>query len=409
MRILTVSWVVSLCFLIVGCSASSGLFKEGQEHEKANRIEEAMKSYQAALAEDSENQEALDGLKRTAQSILKQKAAVLREMSISKNWEGVLRLYVDMQTFSNSLGNTTRLVWPREYDDLNNSAKKAIKEEEYVRGMDAYNASRWREAYKHFTRVEEIDASYKNTYTLKKQSVEKGSIAVGFFPFRNATNAIGAEQQVYAFLLRSISKKDPFVKVIDRESLEKLLNEQKLSVSGIVDEKTAINAGKIIGLKTFIMARLVTADIDQGSDEIGRKSVFHVTSYTQGGKTYYNSSPVELIIMKEWSTANYAIEYEVISSETGQITHSDVVSDKAEDRVEYIDYRGNASELHESEPPNDQGLGDVAWEIAPTRFSDGRLGRKKPVKRPSELSRAVVEQLADKIAGDLLNYIENNM
>lgn len=409
MKELGVSWLIPLCVLIIGCSASSQFIKDGQEKEKANRIQDAMVAYQTALSVDPENEEAQDGLRRTAQAIQEQKALVLRGMFTSRNWEGVLQVYGEMQSLSNALASNVKPSWPKEYDDINNGAKGAVKEESFQRGMDAFNAGRWKEAYKYFTRAEGIDPSYRNVYELKKQSVEKGSVAVGFFPFKNNTNAFGTEQQIYAFLLKDISEKDPFVKVIDRESLERLLNEQKLSVSGVVDEKTGISAGKIIGLKTFIMGRLVTADIDQGRDEIGRKSAFHVTSYTENNKTYFNSTPVDLTIMKEWSTANYSMEYEIISTETGQIMHSDVVSDVVEDKVEYIDYQGNSAELHEIKPPNDQSWGDVAWAIAPTRVNDDRLGKKRPVKRANELSRTAVEQLADKLAAELVNFVDGQL
>ncbi|HXK49210.1 MAG TPA: CsgG/HfaB family protein [Clostridiales bacterium] len=55
-------------------------------------------------------------------------------------------------------------------------------------------------------------------------------------------------------LITNLVKKRRF-KVIEREFLDKIMAEQSLGMTGIVDEQSAINAGKVIGAEAIIMAK----------------------------------------------------------------------------------------------------------------------------------------------------------
>jgi TolB-like protein len=55
-------------------------------------------------------------------------------------------------------------------------------------------------------------------------------------------------------LITNLVKKRRF-KVIEREFLDKVMSEQSLGMTGIVDEQSAINAGKVIGAEAIIMGK----------------------------------------------------------------------------------------------------------------------------------------------------------
>lgn len=58
----------------------------------------------------------------------------------------------------------------------------------------------------------------------------------------------------------------PLVKVYERNNLQKILQEQKLSVSDEFDEQTAIEAGKLVGANMLIITNIIVTDIDSDGD-----------------------------------------------------------------------------------------------------------------------------------------------
>lgn len=56
-----------------------------------------------------------------------------------------------------------------------------------------------------------------------------------------------------AYTLSSLTEiKDPFLKVVDRENMMAILQEQKLQLSGVVDDKTAVEVGKLVGAQVIL-------------------------------------------------------------------------------------------------------------------------------------------------------------
>ena len=57
--------------------------------------------------------------------------------------------------------------------------------------------------------------------------------------------------------------KTDFYKIIERDQLEKILKEQRISLSGIVDENSAAEVGKILGLDVIIMGEVSYNTVDE--------------------------------------------------------------------------------------------------------------------------------------------------
>jgi len=73
------------------------------------------------------------------------------------------------------------------------------------------------------------------------------SIAV--FPFSDAPNSRDSGLIIQSLAIQTFAKAG--FQVIERSRLHDILNEQKLSVSGLIDEQKAIQLGKLIGVKAI--------------------------------------------------------------------------------------------------------------------------------------------------------------
>jgi TolB-like protein len=97
-------------------------------------------------------------------------------------------------------------------------------------------------------------ASVPLTSELIKITRVGSPLAVAIIPLEtNGTNS-QISSMILDKLITNLVKKRRF-KVIEREFLEKIINEQSLGMTGIVDEASAINAGKVIGAEAIIMGK----------------------------------------------------------------------------------------------------------------------------------------------------------
>jgi hypothetical protein len=53
--------------------------------------------------------------------------------------------------------------------------------------------------------------------------------------------------------------KDPFIELLDRENIDHLLGEQIKGMSGLIDEKTAIQAGRLTGARYLLTGEVLNA------------------------------------------------------------------------------------------------------------------------------------------------------
>jgi TolB-like protein len=90
------------------------------------------------------------------------------------------------------------------------------------------------------------------TYDPSRVTQVGSRLALAVLPFESKGDAQKLNVSVTDKLVTQLVNLRRF-KVMERASLEKVLKEQKLQVSGVVDEKTAVNVGKIAGADAIII------------------------------------------------------------------------------------------------------------------------------------------------------------
>lgn len=91
------------------------------------------------------------------------------------------------------------------------------------------------------------------------------------------------------------------ITVVDRNRLDKVLNEYKLQSSGLVDQDTAAKIGKMLGAQALIFTQVTRCDIANGKSQGYRDK--------KSGETYYNYT----------TQATIAGSVRVIALTTGQV------------------------------------------------------------------------------------------
>lgn len=268
----------------------------------------------------------------------------------------------------------------------------------YQSASEKYNQKDYRGAYLGFMEVSKNKANYKNTESLKSQALKKGMIRIGIFEFKNDTSAKGAGGALYSYVTTNIvNHGSPFVQLIERDNLDKLLKEQKLGMSGIVDQSTASSAGKLIGLDYVMLGRMVS--VTQSDGQIRARSVPCYEMYSvrnNNGEIEQRGRNTSFTLYEGTNRVVLEAKYQLVNVETGEIVLDELLSSSASDNVRYATYYGDYTRLSMT-----NSGGSVFGQIFPQRVDQSLFVANRNLKSLEEMQAPILRKLSE----DLVNHM----
>ena len=392
MRLKNIAYLLAL--LLVSCTGTKKMTKKALAFEEQGMYSEAANYYLDALSRKNTNINAAMGLKRTGQLVMDDYLADYFKLHNAKQYKSSVYAYLKADDWKFKAANyKVVLEIPNYYEEyynedlalylanlyeeatsyldkelfdlgteklneilrLNPIYKDAAELKKYARLEPLYRKAnfaleqkKFRKAYYLFDRTK----SYKDSRELNAYALKEAQYPIAMLPFENATSKVNAHKAYESqFLNLFINNKNPFIKIIDRVHIQTILSEQELGISGLVDAQTAAQAGDLFGAKALLVGRLVSLDLSKKKAKAVKKKGWE--SYKQ--KVYNASTKKNDYITKHKkvyyyefegsSAANVTVEYKLISTETGEILATNLISDKREDQVHYITFDGNTSNL----------------------------------------------------------------
>ena len=443
-RLLVLIITASILPLLQSCTGSKKMTKKAVQLEEANMTEEAARYYLIALQRKETNIDAKIGLNKTGQIVLNQKLsefykafgqeeyrkAVYAYRDAHEYFETVERVHVnldfpeyyqgyyeeakeiylsdryeiaqkalDEERFADAKEVLTEIAgFDPEYGDLEELRHYAKLEPKYREAKAALGAKKYRTAYYLFESILQ-ERDYKDSKTLQARCREKATYTIAFLPFENSTESDGSSEAIAAAIIKDIlQSNDPFLRIIDREHLEILLNEQELGMTGLVNQQTAANAGNLVGASAVLSGHLVRMTEDRGSEKRDIKKGYHAyvekvldketgkyRSVTRYDKVYYKQYEKE-------NKVSMAFQYKLISSETGEILMSDLIELSESNKQEWARYDGD-----------DRYLYPGTWERRDKANASDRVFTGRSQRRDLERLLEASDEVAsiDELAGRL--------
>lgn len=242
------------------------------------------------------------------------------------------------------------------YKDTKELSDIAYLEPRYQRGVQAMQLEHYREAYSDFGDLMQRRSNYKDAAALRKKCLEKGTYTIAILPFENATGVSNVEARISAYALDALTSiNDPFLKIVDREHMNAILQEQKLQLSGVVDQATAVQVGELVGAQAVLTGTVLSYGTQTGS--LRSKSRDAYEGYVEqrlnpaDGKTYPFPmyKPVQYTEYYNNSSCNISFQYKLISLKTGEIVKSDIITQSKSDEILYAKYNGSVNNLYPSD------------------------------------------------------------
>ena len=389
--------VLVIGLFMAGCSGSKSYSKKAGKLDGSGLYAEAAEMYLQAVQRNQKNVDAKIGLKKTGQQVLNDKLseffkfanmgskadAVNTYLAAKAYQERVQHLgvileipdhyrtdfekikgdhlvdlynegqaYMEKQDFQNAESVFSRISkLEPNYKDAGTLQSIAYLEPLYRTGKADLEAGNYRKAHASLMKVIEKDAGYKDASALKQECITKGQYSIAVLPFTaTAKPEMAAKVQAYAITaLTEIN--DPFLRIVDRENIDRILEEQRLGLSGVVDEQTAVRVGNLIGAQAVLMGTLIDHREEVGPLRQSTKEAFESYKVQQvnpetGDKFFITKyKPVKYVEYLRENKVYLSFSYRLVSLETGEVLVSKVVDRQIDDRVYYANYEGDKDKL----------------------------------------------------------------
>ena len=411
--------------LITACNGPKKLTKKGDALAVAGIHKEAVELYMKALSKDRAHVSAIQGLRKSGGAVLNNFQSDFFRAYSNYEYKLAVYTYLEMEKFQirlNKMNADLRI--PRhsqeDYKDAKSkyleqrfeeanelmaresfiSAEEVFKEittiEPNYRGEDLANLmeisklepsyrdanvkldlNKNRYAYYEFKKVVDVNPNYKDAKVKMDEALELAKYPIGILKFKNFSYERGADVRVYSMVIDNLIKnKGPFLKVLDRSSMDRVLNEKHVALNGWVSGNEAVKAGGVIGAKAILSGKIISiiksSEVPKPKTVRGYKKRV-VKTYNRSTKKTTSVNVYDKVSFKNYKGHNsikIIFQFMLVSTETGEILISEVVEEKIISEVNYNVYAGNYKDLV-------PGSWSYTWKKKPNdRIDYSRSGRR---------------------------------
>lgn len=299
-----------ITLLMAACSGGRRLAKEAMRMEDQGRLEEAYKMWYVARDAKPKRDLPAVGLVRTGQQLLDRLEGEASSAYLAGDHERGEVLWKAAEHFRNSAkvrgvdlrsdplleqrkAHSTSTEAERRYAeaeqayrqdrfsdvvDLTNRVLELVpdhREARYLRdlarveplyrsAMLAFERRQWRQAHDGFQQVLMLDPAYKDARERLGNAQRNGAYTMAIVTLesdpRNSKMRSAAEAIVTAAKEELLKRRDPFLILVTRDNTAALLAEQQRVLNGVYDDRSAAQAGRLLGARFVLTAKLLRYD-----------------------------------------------------------------------------------------------------------------------------------------------------
>ena len=380
MRFSTV--VASICtvLLLIGCAGQHGsLMKQAERSYQANDYEAALRATVRALKLKPDYEKAQNLVLTFFNAAVERRQNNIKVLEAAANkfkWDNIVAEYQGLIEINDLVKNLPPLVHketkrPIIFDikDYSNQLGKALEnaaDAHYQEGIriaaSADDVDTQKRAAKEFKMVERFVRGYKDAQSRYEKSRSAGMKRIAFIPFEDRSG----KRLLYGSLSEAVTDAvisnllgDPsaveFLQLISRSELERVVQEQNLSLTGLIDEKSAQEIGNVLGVHEIVTGQINQIIYSRPQTITSRYSNKATIRERRGtyidneGKERprYVDVPVSAMVTKYQRKGSAAISgsYKIINVRTAQITQSTSFSPKHVFEVAWGTFSGDKRAL----------------------------------------------------------------
>lgn len=345
-----------------------------------NDLEEALEKFNESLAFAQHYRDAEQLVAEIKGKLAQQNYQSAKQLLSQKNLDEALNRFIKTRDYAPHF---------LDIDEHISQVQSQLAEQHYNKGRDYYNFADYKTALAELEQSLNYQPDHAGVVDLYEKVKSKLTVRMAIFPFEtlrldNKFGRIMSDK----ILTDAFSKKTKLIQFLERDNLQKIFEEQALSQTGVIDENTAVEVGKVSGVNTIVMGTVtlvsnqITGPTRRTLTEQYDKKYRDVKGVERKKKESFNYTEIE----KE-RKVEVSISYRLISVETGEILYSETFSQTETDVVQWINCpRQFVSKLSQSE--------------------QGRLKSQKEPAPAETLINAAIEKIADRASSEMISQIK---
>lgn len=302
------------------------------------------------------------------------------------NFDGAVAEYQEIGRLIYAVASVRKDIDLEDVSDRRGAAALKAAEAHYRLGQSllregekANDSAKFKQASTEFRAAQRFVAGYRDSGALYEKARQGAVVRVAVLPFRaNVFSNYG--RMIADQVVADAMKKAPeFLEFVTRDHLSEIEGEKEIHQMGVVDSKTAIEMGKVLGVQHIIIGNVLTVTVDTpGQVDTRGSSSCNVAKRKEPERI----AAVAWTTHEQKSSALVNASFQVIDVKTGQIIVADSIRMDVVDIAKWMEFTG---------------AGDcLTWDAR--NFSNG----KKDVDGAQILINRAIEKTSGEIAGKLV-------
>ncbi len=405
-----------LAFIAITFYSSCGLFIKGfSEYKSAKNFHKQRNYYKAAfyasksLKLNANNKKALYLFEKSflsAIDINESKIKNLEKIGNDSKWPKIYHLYDELKKLSIELESIHSItisyglnLIPQDYTQKLEKIGPLAAEYHYTKGLD-YRKNKDKQSQKlaanEFMYAQEFVPSYKNSIKLYEEARAAAIITLLIRPFEGKQNLVTYIRDQLMMVQSKKSKE--FLRIITRDQMHSILDEQRLQLSGMVNGDQAVEIGELSAANHILSASLVTThrpskkittkDIGQEKNVVLRKEKYIDDNGDEKIKKIKGNVYATVDYSKKSAESNLSLTYQINDVNSGELIYSGTVKTNSKFFHEWATYKGDKRALS----TNYKNLLRYKEEFAPSK---SELFMSAAQKLPKKLMNKISEHYSN--------------
>lgn len=286
--------------------------------------------------------------------------------------------------------------------------ENAVLENLYHKALSYFEKGKYRQAYYAFEDLAHLDPNYKDTRQFQEQALKQSLFTVAINKVEDRTYHHNIAENLKAQIISRLSNTgDPFLKLVNKENYNLLVAEQQQGMTGLFDESTVAEAGKLLGVQALLDVVLLEVNLDEQPVKAYSQKGFEkriLKKKGPEGETKFETTyqPVYYYTHNGHSSAEVRFQVTLFSTETGEILLSEYLSLEDHDAVSYASYKGNHKNLYPSDRGNHVLTGSAYYDL------QRKLNAKRNLTSLDKLLSSIYNKAGAEVTDEILVYHRNH-
>ena len=196
-------------------------------------------------------------------------------------------------------------------------------------------------------------STYKDAKLKFDEALELSEYPIAVLKFKNFSGDIGASAIIEANVISDLlANKGPFLKILDRTHMSKVLDEQYLAMNGWIEGNGAVKTGEILGAKAILSGKLLSVKSQIRYPTLNKKKAYkrraekYYNKDTKRTETKYVYDKIYYNNYEGYTQVSATFQYILVSTETGEVLNSGIEEEVFRSEVNYSTYSGNYKNLY---------------------------------------------------------------